>query len=256
MNWLAKIIKGKADEFSHAKLVKYGIGSHPGPRAKIAFSSNRITFKADLDYEKVFLRAYLLGAPKTSHKLKGLLRTYGDRTSEYATARMPLDWKVSKGKGASTYAAKLSEVPPLEDIQQLVELDDPTTFYLFSISPRDGSKPWSLTTKTSFPKGGPSDEEDEEKEKDPTFTKGALGNTPEVFDFIIQELLPDFADKVTPKTKKIAIYNTIDIDDIEIPDDPKMSFAEKRKQAKKRGRMQRRVVIDDKEYTGVASFFV
>ncbi|MHA2021825.1 MAG: hypothetical protein ACW96N_08920, partial [Candidatus Thorarchaeota archaeon] len=71
MNWLSKIIAGTADEYSHAKLVKYGIGTHPGPRAKITLSKARIAFKADLDYEKVFVRAYVKGAPGGTHKIKG-----------------------------------------------------------------------------------------------------------------------------------------------------------------------------------------
>lgn len=253
MNWLAKIINGDADEFAHAKLMKYGLGTHPGPRAKIAISSNRIAFKADLDLEKVFLRAYLFGAPRGSQKLKGVLRTYSNRKSEFAAARLPIDWKESKGKGATTYAAKINEILPLEDINELLHLDDPTTFYLFSISPRENPGPWKITTKTSFPKSGSSDEEDE---KEPTFTKGALANTPEVYDFMIQEILPDFADKITSKTKKISIYNMIEIQDIQIPDEPKMSFAEKRKQAKKKGKIQRRVMIDDKEYSDEADFLV
>jgi len=256
MNWLAKIINGNADEFSHAKLVKYGIGTHPGPRTKLALSSNRITFKADLDYEKIFLRGYLLGVPKGSQKLKGIVRTYDDRRDEFASIRMPLDWMKSKGKSASIFNAKLNEVVPVDDIKQVVDMDGPTTFFMFTLSPRDGSKPWKITTKTSFPKGGPSDEEDEEKEKDPTFSKGALENNPEVFDFIMQELLPDFRESVGPKTKKIAVYNQIVIDEIVPPNDPKLSFSEKRKLAKKRGKIIRRVVIDDKEYEADFEFFI
>jgi hypothetical protein len=256
MNWLSKIINGSADEFSHAKLVKYGIGSHPGPRVKLAISSKRITFKTDLDLEKIFLRGYLRGVPDGSQKLKGILRTYTDRRSEFDTLRMPLDWKKSKGKLASIFNAKVNEVAPLEDIKQIVEVDGPTTFFMFSLTPSDGTKPWKITTKTSFPKGGPSDEEDAEKEKDPTFSKGALENTAEVLDYVIGELLPDCSDKVEPKTKKIAIYNQIIIDDIVPPDDPNLSFSEKRKLAKKRGKLVRRIVIDGTEHRGEFEFFV
>ncbi|MHA2601594.1 MAG: hypothetical protein AM324_005615 [Candidatus Thorarchaeota archaeon SMTZ1-83] len=256
MNWLAKIVNGNADEFSHAKLVKYGIGTHPGPRAKVKLSKNSITFKADLDYEKLFIRAYLKGAPEGAHKVRGVIRTYADRSEEFSSLMMPLIWKRSKGKTASIFNAKVDDPVPLDDIKAVVDTDDPTTFFLLSLSPRDGTKPWKVTTKTSFPKSGPKEDDDEGTQKDPTFTKGSLGNTAEVFDYTMQELLPDLKDKVGPKTKNILIQNTIVVEDIVPPDDPGLSFSEKRKLAKKRGRIVRNVTIDDNEYDGEYEFLV
>jgi hypothetical protein len=259
MNWLAKIIAGTADEYSHAKLVKYGIGTHPGPRAKVALSKNRITFKADLDYEKIFTHAYVKGAPEGSHKIKGIVRSYTDRIAEFDQIMMPLSWKRSKGKLASIYNAKLDEVAPLEHIRDLISVDGPTTFFLVSLTPRDGTKPWKVTTKTSFPKGGApggDDEKEGAKQKDPVFTKGALGNTPEILDYVIAEVLPDLKDQVGPKNKKISVSNTIVIEDIVPPDDPSLSFSEKRKLAKKRGKIIRKVTIDDVEHVNEVDFFV
>ncbi len=249
MSWVAKIIDGNPDDHTHAKLVKYGIGDHPGPRIKLTLSKPSIKFKADLDQEKDLLKGYLLGAPEGSHKVKGQIITYTDLTKEYGSLMMPLDWKKSKGKGAPVFKAKVNEVAPLKDIKALFELDDPTTFYLLSISPRDGSKPWTVTTKTSFPKGGPKEEDEEKGEKDPVFAKGALGNTPEMLEYIFDTYLPDAKDKIRPKTKNIAIRNNIVISDIEIPNDPSLSFSEKRRLAKKRGKLFRSITIDDEEYS-------
>lgn len=255
MNWLAKIIAGNADEYSHAKLVKYGIGTHPGPRVVLSFSKSRITFKADLDYEKIFTRAYLKGAPAGSHKVKGIVRSYTDRIAEFGSLMMPLTWKRSKGKSASIFNAKVDEVAPLEHIQALVDTDDPTTFFLISLNPRDGAKPWKITTKTSFPKGGGGDD-DEEKQKDPVFTKGALGNTPEVFNYVLTEVLPGLEDKVTAKTKKVTISNIIVIEDIVPPDNPNLSFSEKRKLAKKHGKFVRSIDVDGEIHTQESDFFI
>jgi hypothetical protein len=258
MNWLAKIIAGTADEYSHAKLVKYGIGTHPGPRAKITLSKARITFKADLDFEKVFTRAYLKGAPEGNHKVKGIVRSYTDRIAEFDAIMMPLSWKRSKGKYASIFNAKLDEIAPLEHIRDLVEVDSPTTFFLLSINPRDGTKPWKVTTKTSFPKGGGGGDDDDKdkKEKDPVFSKGALGNTPDVLSYVIDELLPDFKQAFQENSKKISVANKIVIEDIVPPDDPSLSFSEKRKLAKKRGKIIRKITIDDKEHISEVDFFV
>jgi hypothetical protein len=60
--------------------------------------------------------------------------------------------------------------------------------------------------------------------------------------------------EVGPKTKKVQILHTIVIDSIEIPEDPSLSFAEKRKLAKRSARLLRKVVIDDKEYTSEYNF--
>jgi len=249
MSWVAKIINGNPDEHTHAKLVKYGIGEHPGPRTKLTLSKTSIRFKADLDQEKDFLKAYLLGAPEGTHKVKGQLITYSDLQDEYAQLNMPIIWKRSKGKGTPVFKAKVDEVAPLNDIKALFDLDDSTSFYLLSINPRDGTKPWKITTKTSFPKGGPKEEDEEKGEKDPVFSKGALGNTPELFEFIISTYLPDFRDKIGPKSKNITIRNNLEILDIEIPDDPSLSFSEKRRLAKKRGKLIRSVTIDDEDFT-------
>ncbi|MFW9982080.1 MAG: hypothetical protein ACFFE3_09225, partial [Candidatus Thorarchaeota archaeon] len=127
MSWVAKIIDGNPDDHTHAKLVKYGIGDHPGPRIKLTLSKPSIKFKADLDQEKDLLKGYLLGAPEGSHKVKGQIITYTDLTKEYGSLMMPLDWKKSKGKGAPVFKAKVNEVAPLKDIKALFELDDPTT---------------------------------------------------------------------------------------------------------------------------------
>ncbi len=249
MSWVAKIIDGNPDEFTHARLVKYGIGSHPGPRTKLTFSKPSIKFKADLDQEKTILKGYLLGAPEGSHKLKGMVITYGDRTSEFGQLNMPITWKKSKGKLAQVFKAKLDEVAPLDDIKALLEIDDPTTFYLLSLNPRDGTKPWKITTKTSFPKGGPKEEEADKAEKDPVFTKGALGNTPEVYEFILDAIVPDVRDKIGPKTKNIMVRNNLIIEDIVIPDDPSLSFSEKRRLAKKQGKLIRAITIDGEDHT-------
>lgn len=249
MSWVTKIIDGTHDEFTHARLVKYGIGRHPGPRTKLTLSKPSIKFKADLDQEKVVLRGYIKGAPAGSHKVKGMIITYSDLTSEYGQLNMPLTWKKSKGKGIPVFKAKVDEVAPLDDIKALIELDDPTTFYLLSLHPIDGTKPWKIATKTSFPKGGPKEEDKEKVEKDPVFTKGALGNTPEVLEYILDALVPDLRDKIGPKTKNIMIRNNLIIEDIEIPDDPSLSFSEKRRLAKKRGKLLRVATIDGEDYT-------
>lgn len=255
MSWISKLVNGTPDEFSHARLVKYGIGKHPGPRAFLKISKKSITFRADLDTEKIFLRGYLKGVPDGSQKIKGLVVCYQDRRDELSNLSMPITWKISKGKGATTYKAKLDEVAPLEDIRGLFQIDNPTTFLLLSLNPMDGLKPWKIATKTSFPKGGKGEDDDaDKKEKPPAFTKGALGNEPEVLELIIDQLLPDVKDMITPKTKKIELRQTIIIEDIEIPDDPNMSFSEKRKAAKKKGKLIRKITIDDTEHVKEYSF--
>ncbi|NHI88352.1 MAG: hypothetical protein EAX87_02445 [Candidatus Thorarchaeota archaeon] len=256
MSWVAKIINGKPDEYTHAKLVKYGIGTHPGPRIKLTLSKTSIKFKADLDQEKDILRGYLLGAPRGSHKVKGMIITYADRQEDYARLNMPLTWSQSKGKGSPVYKTKVDEVAPIEDIKALFDVDDPTTFYLLSINPRDGTKPWKVATKTSFPKGGPKGDEDESDEKDPVFTKGSLGRTDEMLRYIIDTFVPDFKDKIGPKTKQIVIRNNFVIEDIVIPKDSSLSFSEKRRLAKKRGKLIRLVTIDGTDHTFEYDFIV
>ncbi len=243
MDWLAKIIDGKADEFVHAKILKYGKGTHPGPRAFLTLSRKKIAFKADLDLEKVFVRAYVNHVPEGMQKVAGVITTYTDRRDEFSNIAMPLEWRIAKGKGATTYKAKVKEVVPSQHLKELLEHDDPTTFFLLSLTPNDGLKPWKIATKTSFPKS-PAASEEGESEKDPVFSKGALARTPEVWEFLLREVLPDVADEIPDKAKKVKVRQDIVIEEIEIPEDPKLSFAEKRRLAKKTGKLRRRVEID------------
>jgi hypothetical protein len=254
VSWVSKIINGTPDEFVKAKLVKYGLGSHPGPRVRITLSKASIKLKADLDLEKPFLKGYLLGAPEGQHKVKGTLITYTDNTDEYAKLMMPLSWKISKGKGPPIFKAKVDESAPLSDIKALFDLNDPTTFYLFSLNPRDGTKPWKIATKTSFPKGGPKEEEEDTAVKDPVFAKGAIGNTPETLEYILDSYLADHKDKVGPKTKNIWIRNNFEILGIKPPEDPNLSFDEKRRLARKKCKLIREITIDDVDFTEVYDF--
>jgi len=90
--------------------------------------------------------------------------------------------------------------------------------------------------------------------KVPVFCKGALANIPDTKEFILQETLPDLWEEIGPKTKKVQILHTIVIETIEIPEDPSLSFAEKRKLAKRGGKLLRKTIIDDKEYTSEYNF--
>ncbi len=254
MNWLAKVLQGAPDEFVHAALVKYGIGSHIGPRAHLAFSNKRITFKVDLGFEDTFIQGYVDGAPEGTHRISGLIVSYSDRANEFADLNMPLLWKKSGGKGPPTYKSKLKEVAPLQDIKQLVLKEGPTTFFLLSMSPSAAGTPWKITTKTSFPKAPKDTEDGKSKAKAPVFCKGALANSPDILEFILQETLPDLWEEIGPKTKKVQILHKIIIESIEIPEDPNLSFAEKRKLAKRNARLLRKVVIDGKEYTSEYDF--
>jgi len=254
MNWLAKIVRGNPDEFVHAKLVKYGIGSHHGPRAHLGFSKKRISFKVDLGFEDTVIQGYVDGAPEGTHRISGLIVSYSDRANEFASLNMPLLWKRSGGKGPPTHKAKLKEIAPLQDIKQLVDNIGPTTFFMLSMSPSETGTPWKIATKTSFPKAPKGAEEGDTKVKAPVFSKGALANTPDAMEFVLQETLPDLREEIGPKTKKVQILHTIIIDAIEIPEDPSLSFAEKRKLAKRSGKILRKVVIDDKEYASEYNF--
>ena len=79
MSWISKIIDGTPDEFVKARLVKYGLGFHPGPRVRITLSKPSIKLKVDLDLEKTFLTGYLRGAPDGPARLRAKRARSGPR---------------------------------------------------------------------------------------------------------------------------------------------------------------------------------
>ncbi|TFF96262.1 hypothetical protein EU546_01765 [Candidatus Thorarchaeota archaeon] len=254
MNWIRKIIEDKADEFCHARILKYGIGTHPGPRVKLRFTSNRITFMGDLGFEEVFLKGYLNGAPPGNHKVSGKVVTYEDRKNEFDKIQIPLTWKKSGGKRAPTFQASFKGSIPTNHLHELLEMSGPTTFFLLSMSPKSDGKPWKVTMKKSFPKARTSD--DEEDEKNPNFVKGAFENNDESTKHVLTEVLPDFRELITEDVKNVYLHQDIVIEDIEIPEEEGLSFAELRKKAKKKGRLVRRLTVDDEEHRKEYSFFV
>ncbi|MEM4735834.1 MAG: hypothetical protein QXS20_08990 [Candidatus Thorarchaeota archaeon] len=249
MDWLAKIIHGRPDEFVHARLLKYGVGEHVGPTIRLVLSQKKVDFKGDLDTEKFFIRAYVGGVAGGLHKVSGTIITYTDRTAEFARLPIPLEWSKSKDQGATTYKTKLRETMPFAHLQQLIACDGPTTFFLLTLEPADGTKPWKVTTKSSFPKGLGANIEGEDEDKVPSFTRGSLGRTPEVDDMIMTELLSDFREHISTKTKNVTIRSDIVVESIEAPDDPALSIQERRRLAKKTGRLIRKANIDGTEYT-------
>jgi hypothetical protein len=255
MNWLKKMIEGNAEEYAHAKLVKYGKGRYPGPRIKLTVRGSKIYFRADLDLENIFHRAYLEGVPEVKQKIKGQIVSYDDRREEFKSVQMPLSWKESKGKGATTYKAKISEVAPFEHVKELFELDNPTTFYQLSINPAKNAKPWKIKTKTSFPRG-PKGGDAKEDEKPPNYATGTLDNSDDMMEFIFNEAAPEVIGKLESEPKSIFIRNEFHIEDIDIPQDEGLTFAQKRKLAKKKGQLHRTITLDDEEFNFEYEFYV
>ncbi len=252
MNWITKMVKGNPDEFAHAQLVKYGLGTHPGPRAELRFTSKKIWFKGDLGTEKIFLRAYLKGVPEGSQKVNGYIVTYEDRQEDFDQITAPLIFKEKSGKTATTYKASFKEVVPLSHLKELMEVDGPTTFFMLSIKPKSGEKAWKIDIKKRFPKGRKRTDD----EKAPNFVKGSLKHLPELREHLIEQLFPEMKDEIPEDVGKIELDTDLVIEDIEIPKDPDMSFAEKRKTAKKSGKLIRTVTIDGEDYEFETEFYV
>jgi len=251
MNWITKMVQGNPDEFAHAQLVKYGLGTHPGSRAQLRFTSKKIWFKGDLGTEKIFLKAYLMGVPEGSQKVNGYVVTYDDRREDFDQITAPLIFNETSGKTATKYKASFKEVVPLAHLKELMEVDGPTTFFMLSIKPKDDGNPFKIDIKKRFPKGRKRTDD----EKAPNFVKGSLEHTSELRDYLLEELFPEMAEEIPDDVGKAELDMDIVIEDIEIPKDPDMSFAEKRKTAKKSGKLVRTITVDGEDHTFETEFY-
>ncbi len=247
MHFIKSLILGSPNDIAHQKFTKFGIGDFPGPQLVIKKSSKRITLISDIDYDDLIFRIFVNAIPNDSqeYEVKGNIVVYAYYSKErdkFNNTVFDISWKNKK----LTYVGSVKQVVKKEDLVSLGKIEFPGLYYMLTIKPKPSLSPWSLTTKTRFPKLDKPDEAEEgAKEKLPTYCKAVLSFSDETLQAILDEAVPKLKDRIDPKFKVLKIKNRFVIDELIFPPDKdSISPAELRRQTKRKGKIIQTIYVD------------
>ncbi len=257
MHFIKSLIKGSPNDVAHQKFTKFGIGDFPGPQLVVKKSSKRITLISDIDYDDMIFRIFVNALPDDTqeYEVKGnivVYAYYSKERSKFDDTVFNISWKNKK----LTYVGQVKQVVKKNDLVALANIEFPGLYYMLTIKPKPALSPWSLTTKTRFPKLDKPDEVEEgAKEKLPTYCKAVLAYSDETLDAILDEALPELKDSINRKFKILKIKNRFVVEELIFPPNKdKIPPAELRRKTKRKGKIIQTIVVDSESITKEYNF--
>jgi len=229
MNFIKKVFEDKVDEEAHLQFQKFSKGEFRDRALIDAKNSNgKYTIKTSAEFanELVKMMAEKLGDEKT--KVTGAIVSTNDLTGE-------LEFKDKKQfQGVKRYLID-KEMSGTEILNLLEKF--PKTFFALSFNIGDDK----LKIKPKAPKSGKPGKGDEEAKADFCVLKTTDKQTADNFIF------------ENPNFKTAKINHTYFIDSMVMPEGEK-DFAKIREMAKRKGKIIRKAIIDDKEVINEKEF--
>jgi len=218
MHYIRALFVGGGGDWVHDWFTRYGRGEYPGPVCEVDVKKD-IRFKGSVEYCNAFgwVAAQLGG----DFKVNGAL--YGKRDFRGELRGLGLDFEDKSKPKRGLYAVELSEDALPGGVLAQVYEKAPYATVLLGIAGGCAK----LTCKKKPPKPG--------KDKDLDFCSGALDVS--VLGKLRDEVLWDAGDFT-----KARVENRFIIDELVIPEG--VGAAEARLQARRRGRVRRRVTVD------------
>ena len=229
MNFIKQIFKGDADEKTHQKFIKYGRGEFPGPMLEVKKQGKKIKVKGSFDYSDVFGK---LIAENTNENFKvtGKIISRNNLEDELSNLNVEIQKKSKKGK-LKVYQIKTEA--DSEILKKLYELD---AYVLLTFAPmQKGSL--NLKSKANLP--GPGGNIDN------NFCSAAFDIS--MLDCVMDELCFDIDAENFNKINKINISHKYIINELIVPEEFKNDPTQIRIHAKRKGKIIRNIVVDDKE---------
>ena len=229
MNFIEQIFTGKVDEKTHQKFIKYGKGKFPGPVLEIKKQKKNIKVKGSYDYSEIFGKLIAENADG-NFNVTGKILSKNDLDDELIRLGVEIQKKSKKRK------LKVYQIKTEIDSGTFKKLYELNAYVLLSLAPVEKIN-FKLKSKAAPPKPGGG--------VDDKFCSAVFDIS--LLDTIMDELCFDAVDDIDVENfKKINISHEYKINEIIIPDGV-ATPAEIRLQAKRKGRIIRKIAVDDEE---------
>ena len=229
MHYIKDIFEKNETQHAHNKLIRYSKGEFTGPLIKAKFTPSSVKLSTSFHFidEILILLANHLGNVKIN--IKGSLIWNQDLSSKLQSLGIMYS-KVSKARGIFKYTLD-NEV----NLKDFVEL-----FSGYNLLVNFKLENVSVAMKSSLPKPN--------KEITADFCKLTL---PKEMEKILRD---EFLFDIKEKCKEVQISHIIKVDDIILPVDEDLDFEMKRRLAKRKGTLYRKITIDSKETLSQVDF--
>ncbi|MEQ9715657.1 MAG: hypothetical protein ACTSSP_10050 [Candidatus Asgardarchaeia archaeon] len=248
MHYITKIIMNKIDEGVHREFVKYGRGEFEGPVLQVNISKNKVTFSGSFGYESLLMDIFVRNLEECDYKISGKIYSHKDYTDFLRNFGI----QPMKSKEL-LYEVKVETILNKEKLKELISKMLYEEYLFLTITPLDKkvARTLKITCKTSFPKPSKSSA-DVSVALD--FVKLIVPPSEEINSIILNEIAPDFKDKITD-INKFTLRHKIVVTKLEIPPEYKDSSASiKRQKAIRIGKLIRTIEFDDSKYKIEYSF--
>ncbi|MFX0099723.1 MAG: hypothetical protein ACFFCS_09080 [Candidatus Hodarchaeota archaeon] len=251
-HFLSKIVGSKGSDLSkdpsvHYRFVRYSKGIFNGPALKLTKRGKSITIKGSPDYEDIC--GFFVASSITSDDIlvNGNVLCFEDPKALVESTIPPGKMaQLNIVKKKTNYLMEVTGTWNQDDLLKIYSAFQGLRGYILLKISLEGDKSISFTVKTKPPKNTG----EYDLEKVVKFCSAKIPSNEEMVTMVIDELLPDFKDKIS-KFKSITIENKYEIKDITIPPDAK---GNKRLAAIRSGTITRNVDIDEQKSSTTVDF--
>jgi len=244
----------------HRHFTRYSKGTFNGPAISIKISNSYINLNSSFEYEDflAWLVANSLSDNNSTFIITGSIISSENFTDKLNS--LGLNWNITESSNqVKNYKCILTPRDNIKitknELLNLIETLNKCCYLLLSFKAGDKNQ-YSLKTAKNPPRpktnGDNLNEDDFSKEL--KFSIAKIPNLPKSLDIIINEILPDFKQKLPKSLKTIEIYNIYEIKNIILPETRIKNSYLIRLMALREGVLIRKAIINNIEYQNKFNF--
>lgn len=243
MHFISKILRGTVDESVHRAFLRYGKGQYEGPAAEITLTkAGKAKVRSTYLYQDLIASVFAQHAPVDTISVSGIILGYEVLNEPLAKLGITAG-PFTKKPRTMLFQSKISGT---FSKSQLVLLYDEIGEMAYLFLKLNAGSGWTHTPKTSIPSA----------QKEAQFAEQLKHTTTQInpgtrfLDALLEELVPDFIDRVSDTFSTLRIENTYTIEELVFPPNKdQLTSKEVRLQTKRKGRLYRKLILGDVEYT-------
>jgi len=243
LHFLTKLLKGKMDESVHRAFIRYGRGDYDGPALEISVARNgNIRVRSTHQYQDLVASSFVKASTSDTVAVSGIILSYNPLDEVLAELGIEAPSFTPK-RATRLYQTSLSGK---FNRDQLIPLYDRIAEKAYVFCDLTGDKGWSHRTKKTLP----SPRKIIPLEEQLKFSSTKVPPSSSFLEDLIAQLAPDFQESIPSSFTKLRITNQYLIDELVFPPDrDKLTSSELRLKTKRKGRLQRTLQVDGKQFT-------